>query len=232
MGFEKLRADPVSLVPSFPLRHGTVCRCSRHPGSRCLLGKNLCLHLCCVLGRAVLLHTHGETGRERGRVGMCQTLTRHCRLRTWQGHTAPHTRGNSGRERGRVGMCQTLTRHRRLRGALQPTGSRFSLRAVLPSKQCVVLMISPWCKTKDLKPRKDDSAQIKGQHQALNLPFSESQGRAPLRLPGRGLSPVLCQMGSPLGRCLSSAGRFPQQKRAVRVCSCRWWGMQPVMADT
>lgn len=198
MGFEKLRADPVSLVPSFPLGHGTVCRCSRHPGSRCLLGKNLCLHLCCVLGRAVLLHTHGETGRERGRVG----------------------------------MCQTLTRHRRLRGALQPTGSRFSLRAVLPSKQCVVLMISPWCKTKDLKPRKDDSAQIKGQHQALNLPFSDSQGRARLRLPGRGLSPVLCQMGSPLGRCLSSAGRFPQQKRAVRVCSCRWWGMQPVMADT
>ena len=103
-------------------------------------------------------------------------------------------------------MCQTLTRHRRLRGALQPTGSRFSLRAVLPNKQCVVLMISPLCKTKDLKPRKDDSAQSKGRRQALNLPFSDSQGRARVQLPGRGLSPILCQMGSLLGRCLSSAG--------------------------
>ena len=133
-----------------------------------------------------------------------------------------HTHGNPGRERGRADMCQTQQALQAAWGALAHR-SRCSLRAVFPSKQRVILMISPLCKTKDLKFRKDDrAAQSKGQSQALNLPFSDSQGRARLRLPGRGLPPVLRQMGSPLGHWLSSAGRFPQQKRAVRVCSCRW----------
>lgn len=137
-------------------------------------------------------------------------------------YCSPHT--GTLWEGERAGWHVSNTRHCRLRGTLQLTGSRLNLPAVFPSKQCAMLVISPLFKMKDLKLRKDDRAlaQSKGQSQALNLPFSDSQGRARLRLPGRGLSPVLCQMGSPLGHCLSSAGRFPQQKRAIRVCSCRW----------
>ena len=62
------------------------------------------------------------------------------------------------------------TRHCRLRGALQLTGSRLSLPAVFPSKQCAILVISPLFKMKDLKLRKDAGAlgQRKGQSQALN----------------------------------------------------------------
>lgn len=182
VGFWKLRADPVSLVSSFPRAHGTSVPLQWAPRiSLAFREEPLPRPLLCI----------------------------------WQGRTAPHTQGNPGRERGRANMCQTQQALQAAWGALAH-GSWCSLPAVFPSMQCVILMISPLCKTKDLKLGKDDrAAQSKGQSQALNLPFSDSQGRARLRLPGRGLSPVLHQMGSPLGHWLSSAGRFPQQKRAV-----------------
>lgn len=146
MGFEKPRADPVSLVSSFPRAHGNTVPLQRAP-------------------RISLAFREEPLPRPL----LCM----------WQGRTAPHTGKPWEGERA----CRHVSDSAGAAGCVGRLSSQIPVqsRAVFPSKQCVILMISPLCKTKDLKLRKDDrAAQSKGQSQALSLPFSDSQGRARL----------------------------------------------------
>ena len=143
MGFEKPRAEPVSLVSSFPRAHGNTVPLQWAPRiSPAFREEPLPRPLLCI----------------------------------WQGCTAPHTRKPWEGARA----CRHVSDSAGAAGCVGRLSSQIqcSLRAVFPSKQCVISMISPLCKTKDLKLRQDGrAAQSKGQSQALNLPLSDSQGR-------------------------------------------------------
>lgn len=74
VGFEKLRAEPGSLVSSFPLAHSTSEPRQQAPKvSLPFREEPLPRPLLCAWQGRTAPHTRGHSGRERGQVGMCQT---------------------------------------------------------------------------------------------------------------------------------------------------------------